>query len=157
MKVLFVCHGNICRSPMAEFVMKDLLRKAGRDDVVVESAAMHTDEIGNDIHRGTRQKLTEMGIPFAPREAWLLTAAKAREYDLLIGMDRYNVADLRRLVYPEDRDKIRLLLDLTGANRDVADPWYTGNFDATWDDVLAGCTALLNLISEASPVGGAPA
>ena len=157
MQVLFVCHGNICRSPMAEFVMKDLLRKAGRDDVVVESAAMHTDEIGNDIHRGTRQKLTEMGIPFAPREAWLLTAAKAREYDLLIGMDRYNVADLRRLVYPEDRDKIRLLLDLTGANRDVADPWYTGNFDATWDDVLAGCTALLNLISEASPVGGAPA
>ena len=146
MKILFVCHGNICRSPMAEFVMKDLLRKAGRTDVIVESAALHTDELGSDIHYGTRQKLTEMKIPFVPREAWLLSAAKAKEYDLLIGMDRYNLADLRRLVYQEDRDKIRLLLDYTGRGRDVADPWYTGNFDATWDDVLAGCTALLKEI-----------
>ena len=143
MKILFLCHGNICRSPMAEFVMKDLLAKAGRTDVAVESAALHTDEIGNDIHCGTRRKLVEMKIPFEPRAAWLLSAAKAREYDLLIGMDRYNLADLRRLVYPEDRGKIRLLLDYTGQGRDVADPWYTGNFDATWDDVLAGCTALL--------------
>ena len=146
MKILFLCHGNICRSPMAEFVMKDLLKKAGRTDVVVESAALHTDELGHDIHYGTRQKLTEMRIPFEPREAWLLSAAKAKEYDLLIGMDRYNLADLRRLVYPEDRDKIRLLLDYTGQGRDVADPWYTGNFEATWDDVLAGCTALLEAI-----------
>ncbi len=126
--------------------MKDLLKKAGRTDVIVESAALHTDELGNDIHYGTRQKLAEMKIPFVPREAWLLSAAKAKEYDLLIGMDRYNLADLRRLVYPEDRDKIRLLLDYTGQGRDVADPWYTGNFDATWDDVLAGCTALLKEI-----------
>ena len=146
MKILFLCHGNICRSPMAEFVMKDLLAKAGRTDVTVESAALHTDELGHDIHCGTRQKLAEMKIPFEPREAWLLSAAKAKEYDLLIGMDRYNLADLRRLVYPEDRDKIRLLLDYTGQGRDVADPWYTGNFDATWDDVFAGCTALLKTI-----------
>ena len=146
MKILFLCHGNICRSPMAEFVMKDLLRKAGRTDVIVKSAALHTDELGNDIHYGTRQKLTEMKIPFEPREAWLLSAAKAKEYDLLIGMDRYNLADLRRLVYPEDRGKIRLLLDYIGWGRDVADPWYTGNFDATWDDILAGCTALLKEI-----------
>ena len=123
--------------------MKDLLAKAGRDDVVVESAALHTDEIGNDIHYGTRQKLTEMGVPFTPRAAWLLTAAKAKEYDLLIGMDSYNIADLRRLVYPEDRVKIKRILEFANINRDVADPWYTGNFDATWDDVLAGCTALL--------------
>ena len=143
MKILFVCHGNICRSPMAEFVMKDLLKKAGRDDVIVESAAMHTDEIGNDIHYGTRQKLTEMKVPFAPRAAWLLTAAKAREYDLLIGMDAYNIADLRRLVYPEDLGKIHLLLEFAGKDRDIADPWYTGNFDETYDDVLEGCTALL--------------
>ncbi len=122
--------------------MKDLLRKAGRDDVVVESAALHTDELGNDIHYGTRQKLKETGVPFSPRQAWLLTAAKAKEYDLLIGMDSYNIADLRRLVYPEDRGKIRLMLEFAGDNRDVADPWYTGNFDATWDDILAGCTAL---------------
>ena len=146
MRILFLCHGNICRSPMAEFVMKNLLRKAGRTDVTVESAALHTDELGNDIHYGTRQKLVEMKIPFEPREAWLLSAAKAKEYDLLIGMDRYNLADLRRLVYPEDRDKIHLLLDYTGQGRDVADPWYTGNFEATWDDVLAGCTALLEAI-----------
>ena len=131
MKILFLCHGNVCRSPMAEFVMKDLLRRAGRTDVIVESAALHTDELGHDIHYGTRQKLAAMRIPFEPREAWLLSAAKAKEYDLLIGMDRYNLADLRRLVYPEDRDKIRLLLDYTGQGRDVADPWYTGNFDAT--------------------------
>ena len=148
MKILFVCHGNICRSPMAEFLMKDLLRKAGRDDVVVESAAMHTDEIGNDIHYGTRQKLVEMKVPFAPRAAWLLTAAKAREYDLIIGMDSYNIADLRRLVYPEDRGKIKRMLEFVGINRDVADPWYTGNFDATWDDILAGCTALMKEIGK---------
>ena len=128
---------------MAEFVMKDLLRKAGRADVTVESAALHTDEIGNDIHRGTRAKLTAMGVPFAPRAAWLLTAAKAREYDLLIGMDRYNMADLRRLVYPEDLGKLHLMMEFAGEDREVADPWYTGNFDATWDDVLAGCEGIL--------------
>ena len=147
MKILFLCHGNICRSPMAEFVMKDLLAKAGRTDVVVESAALHTDEIGNDIHYGTREKLIEKGIPFTPRAAWLLDAAKASGYDLLIGMDSYNIADLRHLVYPEDRAKIRRLLDYAGVKRDVADPWYTGNFDATWDDVLAGCEGLLKQIN----------
>lgn len=142
-KILFLCHGNICRSPMAEFVMKELVRRAGRDDIAVESAALHTDEIGNDIHRGTRRKLQVEGIPFAPRRAWLLTAAKAREYDLLIGMDDYNIADLRRLVFPEDAGKIRKLLSFAGSERDIADPWYTGNFDATYADVLGGCTALL--------------
>lgn len=143
MKILFVCHGNICRSPMAEFVMKELLRRAETEDVVVESAAMHTDEIGSDVHYGTRRKLTQQGIPFTPRAAWLLTAAKAREYDLLIGMDAYNVADLRRLVFPEDREKIHKLPEFAGETRDIADPWYTGNFDETYDDVLRGCTALL--------------
>ena len=128
---------------MAEFVMKDMLRKAGRDDVTVESAALHTDEIGRDIHRGTRAKLTEMGVPFSPRAAWLLTAAKAREYDLLIGMDRYNIADLRRLVYPEDLLKVHLLLEFAGLDREVADPWYTGNFDETWNDVVAGCEGIM--------------
>ena len=89
-KILVLCHGNICRSPMAEFVMKELVRRAGRDDIVVESAALHTDEIGSDIHYGTRRKLQAEGIPFAPRRAWQLNAAKAKEYDLLIGMDDYN-------------------------------------------------------------------
>ena len=143
MKLLFVCHGNICRSPMAEFVMKDLLRKAGRDDIAVESAALHTDELGSNVHYGTRRKLSEQQIPFSPRAAWLLTAAKAAEYDLIVGMDRYNMADLNRLVYPADRAKLRKLLSFAGSDRDVADPWYTGNFDETYDDVLAGCRALL--------------
>ena len=143
MKLLFVCHGNICRSPMAEFVMKDLLRKAGRTDVAVESAALHTDELGNDIHRGTRMELKRHGIPFAPRAAWLLSAAKAAEYDLIIGMDRYNMADLRRLVYLADRPKVRQLLAFAGIDREVADPWYTGNFEETYADVVTGCTALL--------------
>lgn len=143
MRILFLCHGNICRSPMAEFVMKDLVRKAGVEGVDIESAALHTDEIGSDIHRGTRAKLRSMGIPFSSRAAWLLNAAKAREYDLLIGMDAYNIADLRRLVYPEDLPKIHKLPEFAGKTTDIADPWYTGNFDETYDDVLEGCTALL--------------
>ena len=133
---------------MAEFVMKELLRRAGVGDVVVESAAMHTDAIGSDMHWGTRGKLKAEGIPFTPRAAWLLTAAKAREYDLLIGMDAYNKADLLRLVYPEDRAKVRLLLEFAGKSRDIADPWYTRNFDETYDDVVEGCTALLGKIME---------
>lgn len=129
---------------MAEFVMKDLLRKAGRNDIAVESAALHTDELGSDIHHGTRRKLTEQGVPFSSRAAWLLSPAKASEYDLIVGMDRYNMADLNRLVYPTDRAKLRKLLSFAGSNRDVADPWYTGNFDETYDDVLAGCRTLLD-------------
>ncbi len=131
---------------MAEFVMKKLVADAGLEGVQVESAALHTDEIGNDIHRGTRAKLTEMGIPFSRRAAWLLTADKAREYDLLVGCDAYNKADLLRLVFPEDRRKVHLLLEFAGKSRDIADPWYTGNFDATYDDVMEGCTALLSAI-----------
>ena len=146
MRLLFVCHGNICRSPMAEFVMKELLRRSGRTDVCVESAALHTDELGNDIHRGTRRELERHGIPFAPRAAWLLSAAKAAEYDMIVGMDRYNMADLARLVYPADRQKLRKLLDVAGLNRDVSDPWYTGNFDETYADVAIGCEALLRAL-----------
>lgn len=126
--------------------MKDLIRRAGRTDIAVASAALHTDEIGSDIHSGTRAKLREKGIPFAPRAAWLLTAAKAREYDFLIGMDAYNIADLKRLVFEEDRPKIHRLLSFAGKERDIADPWYTGNFDATYDDVVEGCTALLKAL-----------
>lgn len=131
---------------MAEFVMKHLVASAGRDDITVESAALHTDEIGSDTHRGTRAKLREMNIPFAPRAAWLLTPAKAREYDLLIGMDDYNIADLRRLVCPEDLPKVRKLLSFAGSERSIADPWYTGDFDSTYDDILEGCTALLGIL-----------
>lgn len=145
-KILFVCHGNICRSPMAEFVMKDMLAKAGIRDVTVESAAMRSDEIGNDIHHGTRSILLKYGIPFSHRAAWQLTAAKASEYDLIVGMDGYNMADLKRLVYPEDAGKVCKMLELTGLVRDVADPWFTGDFEATFADVLAGCGAILESI-----------
>lgn len=123
--------------------MKHLLAAAGRGDIAVDSAALHTDEIGNDIHRGTRAKLRAENIPFSPRAAWLLTTEKAREYDLLIGMDDANIADLHRLVASGDRPKIRKLLSFAGSGRDIADPWYTGNFDATYTDVLNGCRALL--------------
>jgi len=148
MKLLFVCHGNICRSPMAEFVMKDLLQKAGRGDIVVESAALHTDELGHDTHYGTRRELDRHGIPYTPRAAWLLSAAKAAEYDLIVGMDGYNMADLRRLVFPDDRSKLRKLLTYAGLDRDVADPWYTGNFEETYADVILGCTRLLEALEK---------
>ena len=155
MKILFVCHGNICRSPMAEFVMKDMLAKAGIEDVSVESAALHTDEIGSDTHRGTRRILESHGIPFSPRHAWLLTAEKASDYDLIVGMDAYNMADLRRLLRPADLPKARRLLDFTRVNRDVADPWYTHNVDATYADVTEGCAALLaRIVSARDGKGG---
>ena len=146
MKILFVCHGNICRSPMAEFVMKDMLSKAGRDDVVVESAALHTDEIGSDTHRGTKRELSRHGIPFTPRHAWLLTSQKLSEYDMVIGMDSLNMYDLKRLADPADAPKLRKLLDFADIDRDVSDPWYTGDFEATYADVVAGCSALLKEI-----------
>lgn len=146
MKILFVCHGNICRSPMAEFVMKKLLISKGIENITVESAALHSDEIGNDIHFGTRRILLREGVPFSHRAAWLLTSSKVREYDMIIGMDGENMADLHRLVYPEDLHKVHKLLEFAGSSCDVADPWYTGNFDETYSDVLKGCNALVRFI-----------
>ena len=145
-KILFVCHGNICRSPMAEFVMKDMLRHAGIEDVDVESAALHTDEIGGDIHPGTKRKLRQEGIPFGHRAAWLLTAAKARRYDMIIGMDAHNRRDLQRLLPADEQHKIHSLLDWSPNPRDIADPWYTGDFDETYRDVVEGCGELLKLL-----------
>lgn len=123
--------------------MKNLLQAAGATGVEVESAAMHTDEIGSDIHPGTRRMLVKYGIPFAPRQAWLLTSAKAREYDLIVGMDAYNLSDLKRRLDPGDWPKAHLLLEFAGLDRDVADPWYTGDFETTYADILLGCRALV--------------
>ena len=141
-RILFLCHGNICRSPMAEFVMRELVRQAGLSaQIEVASAAVSREEIGNDIHRGTRRKLQEMGIPFTRRAAHQVTADELRRYDYVFLMDASNRAILRRM-FGSDADKARSLLP----DRDIADPWYTGNFDETYDDVLEGCTALLEVI-----------
>ena len=143
-KILFVCHGNICRSPMAEFVMKHLVREAGlADKILVESKALHRDEIGSDTHRGTREVLRAHNIPFEKRRATLMTAADYSAFDIIIGMDTENMNDLDRLTGCDPDRKVRRLLSYSGEERDVADPWYTCNFDVTYRDVDAGCHALL--------------
>ena len=134
---------------MAEFVMKDMLAKAGRDDVVVESAALHTDELGNDIHYGTKRELSRHGIPFSHRRAWLLSSSRLMEYDLAVGMDGANMRDLRRLAGTSDVPKLCRLLDFAGIDRDVADPWYTDDFESTYADVVTGCSALLSSLVRA--------
>ena len=148
-KILFVCHGNICRSPMAEFVMKDLVRKAGLEDrFLIASKAPRRDELGNDTHYGTKAKLRQMGVPFAKRRATLLDRSDYDAYDYLIGMDEENMRDMLRLFGGDPNGKIYKLLRFADEDRDVADPWYTGNFDETYEDVLKGCTALLRMIGK---------
>lgn len=145
--ILFICHGNICRSPMAEFVLKHLVKQMGvEDDFYIASAATSYEEIGNDIHRGTRKKLKEEGIPFEKRAAVRATKQDYDDYDYLIVMDRYNVSNLSRIVGGDKEGKIKMLLEFAGENRDIADPWYTGNFDKTYDDVLRGCEGLLRFL-----------
>ncbi|MCR5253028.1 MAG: low molecular weight phosphotyrosine protein phosphatase [Treponema sp.] len=146
-KILFVCHGNICRSPMAEFVMKNLVHKAGRDaEFLIDSAATSTEEIGNGMHHGTLRKLQEQGVPYTNHRARQITAADYEKYDYLIGMDEENLFDMKRRWYGDPEGKVHLLLEYCGCTDEVADPWYTGNFDETWGDVLAGCSAMLDQI-----------
>lgn len=143
-RILFICHGNICRSTMAESVMTELVRRAGRaDEFVIDSAATSREEIGNSPHHGTVAKLKEVGIPVVPHRARQVTRADYDTWDYLIYMDSENKAGLRRILGAERMDKTSRLLDWTDCPRDVADPWYTGNFNATYRDVLTGCTALL--------------
>lgn len=143
-RVLFVCHGNICRSPMAEFVMKDLVQKHNlSQEFFIASAATSTEEIGNDIHYGTRHKLKEMGIPFSRRAAIQLKKSDYDKYDYLIGMDDWNIRNIMRIIKNDPKNKVYKLLTFAGKSRDVDDPWYTGNFDETYNDVLEGCQALL--------------
>ena len=147
-KILFVCHGNICRSPMAEFVMKELVRRAGRqDDFLIESAATSREELGNDMHYGTKTKLREMGIPFSRRAARQITINDYDRYDYLVAMDDENVYYMNRWWHPDLKHKIVRLLSFAGKTRDIADPWYTGNFDQTYEDILEGCTAFLQRLS----------
>ena len=148
-RILFVCHGNICRSPMAEFVMKDLVSKAGlSDQFLIESAATSTEELGNAVYPPARRKLAEHGISCQGKTARQMTRADYQRYDLLIGMDTWNIRNMERISGGDPDGKIHQLMDYTRRPGDVADPWYTGDFEATWRDVLEGCTALLETLKQ---------
>jgi len=144
-KILFVCHGNICRSPMAEFVMKDLVRKEKLEwRYEIASAATSSEELGNPVYPPARRKMVEHGISCAGKTARRLTPSDYEDYDLLIGMDRMNLRNMQRLYGGDPQGKIHLLLDYTDRPGEVADPWYTGDFEETWQDVCAGCRGLLD-------------
>ncbi|WWR21414.1 low molecular weight protein-tyrosine-phosphatase [Lachnospiraceae bacterium JLR.KK009] len=146
-KILFVCHGNICRSPMAEFVMKDIVQKQGiANEFYIASAATSMEEIGNPVHHGTRNRLAQEGISVAGKYAVRMERSDYQKYDYIIGMDSWNYKNMLRIVGKDKEHKISLLLDYTDHPRDVADPWYTGDFEKTYEDVVAGCEGLLERI-----------
>jgi protein-tyrosine phosphatase len=145
-RIMFVCHGNICRSPMAEMVMAELLRKVGRDDVTTASAATSTEEIGNGVHPGTVRLLNRHSIPMRRHEAVQLTRRDAERYDLFIGMDAANLRNMRRILGNDAEGRIFNLLDFSDKPRDISDPWYTGDFETTFSDIMEGCQALLTVI-----------
>lgn len=142
-KILFVCHGNICRSPMAEFVFNDTLKKRKITNVTSDSAATSTEEIGNGVHYGTAAILHRLGIDCSGKRARQMTRSDCEKYDLLIGMDTANIRNMAKICPPEYQDKIHLLLDFTEHLRDISDPWYTGDFEKTYRDVKEGCEGLI--------------
>ncbi|MGN0156357.1 MAG: low molecular weight protein-tyrosine-phosphatase [Lachnospiraceae bacterium] len=142
-KILFICHGNICRSPMAEFMMKDMVEKKGvANRFFIASAATSTEEIGNPVHYGTRNKLASVGISTAGKTARQLTKKDYEEYDYIIGMDEWNRKNIMRILGKDPQKKVCNLLDFSKNPRDIADPWYTGNFDKTYEDIKEGLEAL---------------
>ena len=146
-KVLFVCHGNICRSTMAEFVFKDIVAKAGlEDEFYIASVGTSTEELGNPVHPGTRKKLAEHGISCAGKYATQIRRSDYSEYEYIVGMDRWNIKNMNRLFNGDPEGKVKLLLEYVGEHRDVDDPWYTGDFETTYCDVLRGCTGLFEYI-----------
>lgn len=149
-RVLFICHGNICRSPMAEFVFRDIVKKEGlENEIIAASAATSREEIGNPVHYGTRAKMQQMGIPMTSHRAVQMTKKDYKKYDYIIGMEYWNVRNIERIVGKDSEQKVHLLLDYSEHPRDISDPWYTGDFDATYRDVVEGCEGLLKfLISE---------
>ena len=143
-KILFVCLGNICRSPMAEFVMKDLVERAGLADTFsIASAATSSEEAGNPVYPPARRKLAEHGIQCAGKTSRQLRAEDYGKYDLLIGMDGRNLRNMERICGGDPEGKIHLLMDYTDRPGEVADPWYTGDFERAWQDILEGCEGLL--------------
>ena len=148
-KILFVCLGNICRSPMAEFVFKDMVKRSGlADKFHIESAATSDEEQGNPVHRGTVQKLKQYKISCAGKTARQMTRDDYNKFDMIIGMDRNNVRDILRIVGKDPKRKVFRFLDLAEKPRDIAGPWYTGNFDATYNDIKEGCEELIMKIVE---------
>lgn len=143
-KILFVCHGNICRSPMAESVMAHLVKEKGITDIEVASAATSTEELGNPVHPGTQRILERYQIPLVPHRARQMTRQDGEEYDYLIGMDSANLRNMARIT--GSMDKIFGLLDWSSLPRDIADPWYTGDFEATFRDVWEGCRSMLDML-----------
>ena len=145
---MFVCHGNICRSPMAEFVFRDMVKKAGLEQSFsIASSATSPDEIGNPVHPGTRKKLSEVGIDTIGKYAVQLTKADYKEYDYIIAMDSYNLRNINKIIGADTEQKVSLLLDFAGGG-DIADPWYTGNFYETYQDVVKGCKGLLETLKQ---------
>lgn len=143
-KVLFVCHGNICRSTMAESVLTHMVKQRHIDHLFeINSAATSREEIGNPPHHGTVNKLRQVGIPLIPHRAVQMTKSDYEKYDYLIGMDDWNIRNMLRIAGGDPDHKIRKLLSFADSARDIADPWYTGNFDETYDDIIEGCEAFL--------------
>ena len=148
-KILFVCHGNICRSPMAEFVMKDMVKKAGlEDDFDIESAAVSVEELGNPVYPPARKLMERHGLSCAGKVARQMNKQDYDAFDLLIGMDASNLRGMRRICGEDVSEKIHLLLDYTDRPGNVADPWYTRDFEATWQDVQEGCAGLLKYLGQ---------
>ena len=148
-KILFICHGNICRSTMSEYVMKYLIDQAGlASEFYIDSAATSREEIGNGVHHGTRQKLKEVGIPCGNHRARQMMRRDYEEFDYIIGMDAWNLRNMNRITGGDPDGKIHLLLDYSKHPRDIADPWYTGNFDDTYRDVVEGCEAFMKYLGE---------
>ncbi len=148
-KVLMICHGNICRSTMAEFVLKDMVKKLNMEkDFLISSAGTSREELGRDTHYGTKEKLKEMSIPFAKRKARQVRAEEYNEYDYLICMDKNNLRALERIIGGDIDGKVHLLLDFCGQSRDISDPWYTGDFSKTYIDISKGCEGFLKYIKK---------
>lgn len=148
-KILFICHGNICRSPMAECVLKNMVAQSGRSsEFYIDSAATSREEIGNPIYPPAIRKLKEEGIPLSGHRAVQMIREDYDKYDLLLAADSANLRDMRRIAGGDPQGKIRRLLDYTSRPRDIADPWYTGNFDVTYNDIVEGCQGLLDWLDQ---------